>query len=266
MPPSKQATNRIRSSAVVVAAAETHAARIAGILSPMLAPQLAPDEVLPDLALVSRLVGRLLASSTTALRTADENHQAELSDDQGPRDRRDAAAAALTDEVVRVREIATAAYGDGVLAKLGVKGNTPQQDPLAIARFATTLAIALRSPELPPSRLAGYDLDRAGEAAMLIERAAEIERWLGVVATEAREAQETQIDRTQALEGFDQEFSRCAGFLSALLRLAREDEHAERVRPGRSGGRLANEDTVSVDGAAPENPFVTDEPSESEDE
>jgi hypothetical protein len=207
----------------------------------MLEPHLATGETLPDLALVSRLVGRLLASSTNALETADEDHQLELSDDQAPRDRRDAVAVACKDEMVRVREIATGAYGDEALAKLGVKGKTPQKDPLAIARFATTLAMALESPNLPPSRLRGYDLDRAGEAAMLRKQAAEIERWRATVATEDREAQETQIERSEAIEAFDQEFSRCAGFLSSFLRLAREDEHAVRVRPAARGGRLASE-------------------------
>jgi hypothetical protein len=63
-------------------------------------------------------------------------------------------------------------------------------------------------------------------------------------ATEEREAEQTIADKRQAIAAYDEVFSKTAGLISSLLRIAGEEELADRVRPVKSRpGQISDPET-----------------------
>ncbi|MFS8072104.1 MAG: hypothetical protein ACMG6S_37520, partial [Byssovorax sp.] len=71
---SKQVTDREKSARAVEAAAKTHAAQIAAGFTRELTPHLEAGEVLPDVELLARLIGRKIVADNAALLAADQAH------------------------------------------------------------------------------------------------------------------------------------------------------------------------------------------------
>jgi hypothetical protein len=98
-------------------------------------------------------VARSCDEKLSALLAADDAHARELSDDEAPRTRRDASAAALRTEILDVKQSVLALFGDAWAQQLGLAGEIPV-DPSMLARIeahaveARRRACVSRSPEV----------------------------------------------------------------------------------------------------------------------
>jgi len=228
--PSKLVTDRQKSAAAVIAAARTHGPRAASTVASTLSPLLAKSEKHPDLALLVELSARTLETAITKLVQADTAHEAELSDDAGPRTRRDELATKLYDDLIELKEIATGLLGSPALALLRLEGTTPR-DPVVLVRHAEGVVQALETAKLPKSRVRGAAFHAKDWSERLTEHTEALSSALGDVAREAREAEGTLVAKNRALAEHDRTFGDVATLVSAVLRMGGDTELAARVRP-----------------------------------
>lgn len=227
---SKQVTDRQKSAGAVIAAARTHGPRAATAVASTLSPVLAKHEKQPDLALLVELSTRTLEAAIDTLVQADDAHEAELSDDAGPRTRRDELATTLYDELIELKEIATGLLGSPALALLRLEGTTPR-DPVVLVRHAKGVVSALETAKLPKSRVRGAAFHAKEWVERLTEHNDALSSALGDVAREAREAEGTLVAKNRALAEHDRTFGDVATLVSAVLRIGGDAELAARVRP-----------------------------------
>ena len=228
--PSKQVVDRTKSGDAVSAAATIHAERVAQVVGNVFSPFLEKGEKMPDVRLLSILVGRWLSKAGAQMAEADEAHIHELSDDDPARERREKAQAALSDEIVELREWMSALFGARAVRSFGFSTETPR-DPTALSRFAGEVCKSLREKDFPKPKREGVTFAPAKEAAKLEKLRKELDEALAEVAREAREAQGTLAKKNTAIAGYDDTFRRGAKYLEGLFTLAAEVELAERVRP-----------------------------------
>jgi len=228
--PSKQVTDRKKSALAVASAGRTHTGDVSASLRGLLSPYLKKGEDLPDIALLVELTARALDSAEATMSAADEANLRELSDDDAPRRARDEAAAALSDELVALREWLTGLYGPGALKSLGFSSATPE-DPVVLERFAGEVISGIQAKPLPKPRYKGVKWDPTETIAKIETLRTDLQSHLADVAREVREAEATLRAKVDAIVAYDERFSGVATFLVGLFRLAGETALAERVRP-----------------------------------
>lgn len=239
--PSKEVTDRQKSARAVSAAAEAHAAQAAERLAADLKPFLAKGEHMPDAALLLRLLGRGIVAGGDTLAAADLAHEKELTDDAGPRRRRDASRAALYQTAYETRDVVSTQYGAEGLAALSMTAPAPA-DPTALAHWVTAAVERLNDPavKLPAPKRKAVKVDRKALADDLAADLPALTTALSDVDRERREAEATLGDKGKAMEGYDGAFRRGAGALTAVFRAAGMDDIAAKVRPsGRRPGTTA---------------------------
>lgn len=232
--PSKQVTDRSRSSGIVGTNGETYATEIGERTSVQLTPFLHAGEVVPDTALLLRLMARMLASKTAKLEQADSAHEAEISDDAQPRAARDEAEGETRETTVEFRDAISAKYGDVGLRVMGVY-EPPPKSPAPLVKYGRNLHAALldASRTLTGSTRRGVQLDRAEMAAELLPVIERLEAALQVVSQEAAELNLTQTTKDRAIEENDAVFACVANVTEGLVALAGRKDLADRVRPSR---------------------------------
>lgn len=236
---SKQVTDRARSARAVEAAALTHLPTLGARASQALAGALEADEAVPDVALLVRLHTRLMMQALARLEAADLAHRVEQADDATPRAERAEAAAACTAALQDLRSLITSLYPPEVALALHLT-RAPERLPDALSQQADAVASALPHADLSAPRVQGLHLDLAPFQARLDDARSRLSDALRAVATERREAEQTQRAKDVAMRDFDDAFTAAAGLLAHLLRLHGEPELARRVRPSkRQPGRRA---------------------------
>lgn len=239
----KQSADRLRSADQVLEAITTHT----GALEAALRVQLTAPE-LPLHAVLSA-IATSISTSADALRATSAAHQAELNDDHAPRAARDTHAATLYSAVVDLRQAVRGMYGQSTLKALGQTGTLhARPDQL----LATARALLESVPTILPHHTPRFSaLDPETLVAPLRAPIAGLAEALAGVDREAREAEATLIARNDAMQAYDQAFSRGAAAVASLFRLAGMDEHARRVRPStRRPGQVA--EFVDAEGALPD--------------
>jgi len=242
--PSKMVTDRKKSADVVIAAARSHGSAVQATTVQALRVVLKKDEAVPDLASITEYLARSLERATEAMVSADDAHEAELRDDVAPREQRDAAAAALTEAIVEMREIGTGLLGSKALASLGLDAPTPR-DPAALSRFAAQVCVALRNFDGKKfrSRVRGASFHANEWVERIDGLRSSLDRMLADVAREQREAIATQAAKDNAIEAYDDIFGRTTNLLSALFRYSGDDALAKRLRPSaRRPGQIIDEE------------------------
>ena len=250
---SKQVTDREKSARAVAAAAETHAAQIAAGFARELAVHVRPGETLPDTGLLARLIGRKIAADNAALVAADRAHEQELSDDDGPREDRDAAAARVRSVLVDLRAAIESTYGARGLTLLGL-GDAIAVDPSVLATAGGNAQKALKDStiQLPKPKRAGMTIDRAAFALDLTAELPALQKALAKVATEDREKEATQRVKNEAMVKNDASFTSGADFLAVSCQVAGLVDIAAKVRPsGRRPGRVEAEDNAGAPAGEP---------------
>jgi len=250
---SKQVTDREKSARAVAAAAETHASQIAAGFDRALSVHVRPGETLPDTGLLARLIGRKIAADNAALVAADRAHEQELSDDDGPREDRDAAAAKVRSVLVDLRGAVESSYGSRGLTLLGL-GDAIAVDPSVLATAGVSAQKALNDAkiELPKPKRAGMMVNRAAFALDLTAELPALQKALAKVATEDREKEGTQRVKNEAMAKNDASFTQGADYLAASCQVAGMSDIAAKVRPsGRRPGRVESEDDAGAPAAEP---------------
>ena len=250
---SKQVTDREKSARAVAAAAETHASQIAAGFDRALSVHVRPGETLPDTGLLARLIGRKIAADNAALVAADRAHEQELSDDDGPREDRDEAAARVRSVLVDLRAAIESTYGARGLTLLGL-GDAISVDPSVLATAGGNVQKALNDPkiELPKPKRAGMIVNRAAFALDLTAELPTLQRALAKVATEDREKEGTQRVKNEAMVMNDASFTSGAAYLSTSCQVAGLSDIAAKVRPSRyRPGRVEAEDDAGAPAGEP---------------
>ncbi|MFO0579619.1 MAG: hypothetical protein U1A78_36940 [Polyangia bacterium] len=227
--PSKQVVDRQKEAQAVLAAGTTHATEIVKGLTGLLQPELGRGEKLPDLSLLLQLMTRTLATAEQEMVAADEAYQHELLDDAAPRQARDDAAEALRQRLIDLRDTLRGLYGEPLVQAAGFTSQTPL-DPMLLSRFAGQISEALRKVTLPKPRLPGLKLNAAELSTELDDLRAALDRALGDVARETREAQAAASERQARQDRFDERYAGIANLLIGLLRLCGKPDLAARVR------------------------------------
>lgn len=229
---SKAVVDRQRAARTVASAAYTYSADAATRVKETLSRYAKPGEQVPDIQLLLRLVGRMIASENEALTRADAAHEVELADDTEPRQQRDDAAENIRRIVSDLRTAIETTYGAAGLPRLHL-GDAIPQDPSALAMFARTVLVDLRDEavKLPAARRRGLSLDREAFAEELAAELPILDKALAAVAREAREAEATSRTRRLSMEANDRAFARGATFLSAAFTLAGLDDLAAKTKP-----------------------------------
>jgi hypothetical protein len=238
---SKQVVDREKSAAQVVAAARGHKEKAgAGVASLLGAAHgNAAKGILAAAA-------DKLEQKARAMVAADEAHVAELGDDAQNRTARDEKTAALRAVFVDLRDLATTMYGPAYVAALGYEGATPE-DPVMLKRLGERIVAKLDTVARPAPRFEGMTFDPAPWKAKIAAPLAVLGTSLDAVAAESRQAEETLTAKARAIADYDDVFSKTAGLVSALLRVAGEEELADRVRPVKSRpGRTADTATEAA--------------------
>jgi len=239
--PSKGVVDRQRIGKSIVAAARTHAARVGERLHETLAPYVPDGDTLPDPTTFQLVIASYLEDRLAHLVAADEAHLAELDDDLDPRIRRDEAAQALYDKLIRIRATLNGAFGAERVDKLmGFNGPTPR-DSLTLHRQTARALDRLREPdpEFPPLELSGIQFDRNALAAELQPDVDLLAAAIADVDREQRETEITKEDKDRAIEELDRVVGAIARILTGYDRLAELESYADKIRlslPARGGG------------------------------
>lgn len=250
--PSKQVTDRNRSSNAVLAAARTHGAVIESNLTSFFAPYLKKGEKSPSFAFICELMARALEDRAMTMVDADNTNEAELDDDEAPRLARDEGTDALYSHVVDVGDIVIGLYGRGQLKALGLDGTTPRE-PNQLLQYSKTIANNLLTVALPKPRVKGSGIN-AKETAKEMEGLREgLAASLKDVAREERELEQTQVKKHAAIGEYDEAFSSVASMLTTFLEVAGEQKLASRVRPSKRRPGQTAEEAGDDKGAKDEN-------------
>jgi len=249
---SKIVLDRQHASRAVASAAYTYSADAASRVKETLSRYAKPGEQVPDIQLLVRLVGRMIASENEALARADAAHETELADDTEPRKLRDDSAEKVRRILADLRMAVETACGTAGLPRLLLAEAIPH-DPLALAVLARSVLAHLRdeSIKLPAPRRRGLSLDRSAFAEELAADLPTLDNALAAVAREAREAEVTLRAKRLALETNDRAFGRGAAFLSATFALAGIDDVATKIKPSASQpGQTCEAEAAIVDSDA----------------
>jgi hypothetical protein len=253
----KQVTDRQGATNIVVSAAETHAERLREKFAAMCGDLLEGNEQMPDVGLLATLVARYHQRKSDSLVVASEEYDRELSDDAGPREDRDAAANALADEIIEIRDTLLAAFGPATIKRLGLEGKTDREAKAILAK-AKRLVKDLKNPKTkwPTPKRKGVTVKPAEWAGDLEPHIKQLEKALKKVALELREAQAAGEKKTKAMQENDDSFGRGASFLSSAFRFVGDDVLSRQVRPSarRPGQILSEEEATVSDGEANEQP------------
>jgi len=237
---SKQVVDREKSAAKVVAAARSYKDKMGAGVGALLGAANGNAA-----KIIAASAADVLEQRARAMVAADEAHIAELGDDAQNRIARDEKAANLRAVFVDLRDLATTMFGPAYAAALGYEGATPE-DPVMLKRLGERLVSKLDSTARPAPRFAGMTFDPAPWKAKIAAPLAALAQALDAAATESREADKTLAAKTRAIADYDDAFSKTAGLVSALLRIAGEEELADRVRPVKSRpGRTAEDATAA---------------------
>ncbi|MCC6556137.1 MAG: hypothetical protein IT372_24520 [Polyangiaceae bacterium] len=261
----KQVTDRQGAVNIVASAAETHADRFRAKFAEIFTPYLKKGEKLPDVGLVALLVARRMRALNETLVTKSDDHDAELADDVEPRERRDAAAAALTAELVEIRATLGGAFEPKLLREIGLEGKT-EVEPKAVLAQAKRLVRELKSPrrKWPKPKRKGVQVNPGAWVEDLEREIDALEKAQIDVARELREGQAASDAKAQAMSANDDAFGRGAGWLSKLFSLLMDDTLAAKVRPAaRRPGRVLEEEAPAEEAPAEEEP-AEEEPAEEE--
>ncbi len=226
--PSKIVVAHQKVSAEIDAAFTTHGAAIAEAVRAVMLAAVPPSEVH-----VKPLLDFALHTSQASLATLilrDNEYQTELGDDAIPREERDAAAAALYDEVVRLKQATYNLFGALWVSKLTFP-KVISPDPAHIKRTAEQVLSALATHTLPDPRIPGVGRVDASEWKTALEKPLKaLNDALEVVKKEENEAVATRDKRDSALEALIEANVGAAQLAQALARIGKVSRLVEGLR------------------------------------
>lgn len=253
---SKQVIDRERSSRAVVATLEQYADEAGQGAGAALDELLARGERKVDVAVIVRLVGRMLTGTTASLVEADREHERELAGDSQAREQRDVAHRELYQLVVVVRNAVLANFGEVGAKTLGI-GEPCPSDAQGTLSYAAGLVASLkeRDATMPKPRTPNVRFERAALAIELSGKVDALSTSMAAVAREDSAAKGTQARKDAAMAAFDRAFRIATSVGTSLFLLAGMDEIADRIKPStRRAGQLEHPSSPPDGGDERESP------------
>lgn len=237
--PSKQVTDNQKSTAFVVSSATANRDAVARGFAAEFGKKGHEKDAEAAMKLVIELVADKMASATADLVAKDDALQRELGDDTAILEKRDAALATTYELLTSLRETARTALGQAGHDGLGFKAGPTPRDAGELQRLGRQVEESLKTMAPTPTRIRNYTFKPADYTADVKKATDGLEAASAAVLSDLRENQAARATRDTAAVANAALFSRGAGVLSALLRLAGLDALADRLRPsGRSPGTV----------------------------
>jgi hypothetical protein len=248
---SKMVADRVAISRTVLSSIEVHGADVAADLEKMLFPNGAPKKLTVELFL--KALHGALAASVEDLRAADLAHTQELSDDDAPREARDAAISELREKIIGVRGTLASVYGASILKAYGLSGETPTEPNLLLHSASSAASLLQSRPLIEKPKQEGVQVDPKALASSLAAAEERLKSALDDVRREKREAQLTQKRRTEALSQWNGRYQGVADTATGLYEISGHMDLAELVRPTarRRAGLTEEEDVAEGEPATP---------------
>ena len=224
---SKMAANWAMVIRTVVASIRSNLDAVASGAEAILYPDGPPAEA--RLRVVLAAMADLLEHRLEVLREAERTLVLERGDDPAARGAETDAYQKLRALLIRLRSLAEGTFDDVTVAKLGLRGATPENAD-AIAEYASTIAKS-RSTITLPAPPEGITFDAAHFATALRTDVNALTGAQQAVAVEEREAQRTLSARDAAESALQLAYVNVADTFTAWALLAGRADIAERVRP-----------------------------------
>lgn len=239
--PSKSLVGRLASCRVVLWALETHGPRLQELLDEPVGKAL-PESLSTTFGPVVEMLVQVLTEARDLLIASDRMRRDQTAKATHYRGLRDAASAALSHNLVGLRDTFLGACGTEIAAQLGFALRTPQQ-PGELFEQAQHLVARLGDPELvlPEPRYKGILLDAAEMTAELQPLVDKLGETLEDLSREARLDESTKIAKDEMLHAYDRTFLWAARTAESLFRLVNLPEVAKRVRPSTRRPGLTDE-------------------------
>ncbi len=193
-----------------------------------------------------------LKSDTESMIRADDANLNETSDDSRLLTQRDEDSANVNAHLVDIREASETVYGPDFTRELGFEGDTPR-DPVAVQRLGVLVLRNLGSGSTPPPKpiKVGLSMDLGAWKKPLATGLEELAHAIQAVSDDKRDADQTLVDKREAMGRYDRTFSTTANLISHMLRAAGEMELATRVRPSTRKPGQTIEDSKEEIGSEP---------------
>lgn len=249
---SKQVEQELARSGALVTAAEAHEERVGAGLARLARETKAKAPAEAALRGVVHFVQQVLEARAEALRGSERALDAELGDDAKPLQEREEAAGEVAALLVSLRGALGESSGDAAVRAAGFVGNTPDaRDPSGVAELAARVLENLRK-HPPRGKSKHLRLDLAGALGELEEPLARLRKGVADVAREKREEQAARATRDAAWSAHEGAVRGAGLVLEGLLRLAGEEDLADRLRVTARSPEGASADPPSGgDGGAP---------------
>lgn len=229
---SKVASNRVAVTDAVSASLRVHGPEVAAGLSA--AFELGGSggrATRSEIEKLLGLLGQLLDGAAVELAAADAAHVSELSDDDAPREQRDAATAKVRDKLLGLRDLFNGAYGEAVAKGYHVVEALPEQPQQVLQRGRNVEELLRTKPLKASSRHASLKLKVSELADELAALLAPLEAALSNVRQEEREAQATQERKNRAGESWQRIYQGVTYMAYGAYILAGRRDLAERIEP-----------------------------------
>jgi hypothetical protein len=247
---SKAVANRMAITRTLTSAIEVHGPEVVAALEVALFPEGVPANC--DVRVLFAALGAFAQRAIDDVAAKDLTHAVELADDAGPRQEREVAKTALRESIFGVRSMLEGIFGSSIVQVYGLAGDTPVEAD-ELLHMASAAEQLLRNRELVEKPLrAGISVDMKAIANELKTHIDALNKALGDVRREEREAQVTRDARNGSLTAWSTSYQGIADVVTGFFELAGRVALAERVRP--TARRRAGLEDPAEQQPAPETP------------
>lgn len=249
---SKAVVNRVAIARTLLAAVEVQGQEVVSQLEATLFPQGVPEGF--DVRVFMDALTGHVQRSIDDLVQKDRAHAIELADDDAPRQERDSAKAALRETLFGIRDTLEGVFGASIAAAYGLSGATPEDSNELLSRAAAVSELLANRPLVEKPLRLGVMVDLKAIASELNVHIGALDKALGDVRREEREAQVTRDARNASLAAWSASYQGVADILTGMLELVGKQALAERVRPTsrRRAGLTEQADMAEVENGAGE--------------
>ncbi len=239
---------------------------VASSYSQQVEPHLLEGEILPDMALTMRLLGRAVMGHYETVLGCDRGKIDVNSENIIPREERDSAYESLREKMVEYRRLAEAAYGKKRSAKLiPIDGNTAVVPKVLFRQAEHTLQRLEDPSKVPPSvKVSGVTVDPSEWIVELQTLVTDLGVNLGLIKRTVSLASGKVAEKQEARKDFDFFYSHGRGILRGVFFLGgRPDLGKKLPTVNRRRRSLLGPDAEEKRPRTPE-PEETEEPPENE--
>ncbi len=176
-------------------------------------------------------LSNLLKSATRKMAEKDLWVGEEIADDPQYRENRDSQQSSLRTEYISIKDLLFSIFGDSMLSKYGLSGETPTNPELLLTAAKNAANLLKKNPLPVPSRKGIPQIDGTALAMNLEENIEALETALRNVKKEEKELELAVRDRDISIAEWQKIYSSSAIIFAEVLKLGGRSDLAERVRP-----------------------------------